>query len=82
VKPLSTPVAVLVAAISLASGGSSGATDFSAAARAGCAAANGTAAVSVPRFVQTIATGETGWFASPSLVDLNGDGSLEIVAPF
>ena len=81
-KPLSTPVAVLVAAISLASGGSSSATDFGAAARAGCAAANGTAAVAAPRFVRTIATGETGWFASPGLVDLNGDGSLEIVAPF
>ena len=81
-KPLSTPVAVLVATISLASGGSSGATDFGAGARAGCAAGNGTAAVSAPRFVRTIATGETGWFASPSLVDLNGDGSLEIVAPF
>ena len=79
VKPLSTPVAVLVAAISLASGGGSSAMDF---ARAGCAAAKGTAAVAAPRFVRTIATGETGWFASPGLVDLNGDGSLEIVAPF
>ena len=42
----------------------------------------GTAAVAAPRFVRTIATGETGWFASPGLVDLNGDGRLEIVAPF
>ena len=38
--------------------------------------------MAAPRFVRTIATGETGWFASPGLVDLNGDGSLEIVAPF
>jgi hypothetical protein len=38
--------------------------------------------VSKPRFVRRISTGETGWFASPSLVDLNGDGRLEIVAPF
>ena len=81
-KPLSTPVAVLIASIALASGGSSSATDFGGAARAGCAAANGTAAVAAPRFVRTIATGETGWFASPGLVDLNGDGSLEIVSPF
>ena len=29
----------------------------------------------------TIATGETGWFSSPGLVDLDGDGKLEIVAP-
>ena len=36
-----------------------------------------------PRFVRrTVATGETGWFASPGLVDLNGDGKLEIVAPY
>jgi FG-GAP-like repeat len=40
------------------------------------------AKVAAPRFVRTIATGETGWFSSPGLVDLNGDGRLEIVAPF
>ena len=40
------------------------------------------ASVAAPRFVRNIATGETGWFSSPSLVDLNGDGRLEIVAPF
>jgi hypothetical protein len=34
-----------------------------------------------PRFVQNIQTGETGWFSSPALVDLTGDGRLEIVAP-
>jgi hypothetical protein len=39
------------------------------------------APVSKPRFVQNIPTGETGWFASPALVDLTGDGRLEIVAP-
>lgn len=38
-------------------------------------------AVAAPRFVRRIATGETGWFSSPGLVDLNGDGRLEIVAP-
>jgi hypothetical protein len=32
--------------------------------------------------VRNIDTGETGWFSSPGLVDLNGDGRLEIVAPF
>jgi hypothetical protein len=75
-------LAVLVAAISLAPGGRSNATDYATTARAGCAAAKGTAAVAAPRFVRTIATGETGWFASPALVDLNGDGRLEIIAPF
>jgi FG-GAP-like repeat len=39
------------------------------------------ASVAAPRFVRTIATGETGWFSSPSLVDLDGDRRLEIVAP-
>jgi hypothetical protein len=32
-------------------------------------------------FVRRIATGQTGWFSSPGLVDLTGDGRLEIVAP-
>src|SRR5215468_10815946 len=47
-----------------------------------CTAAGGTAPVQAPRFVRNTPTGETGWFSSPSLVDLNGDGKLEIVAPF
>jgi FG-GAP-like repeat len=38
--------------------------------------------VAAPQFVRNIDTGETGWFASPGLVDLNGDRRLEIVAPF
>lgn len=46
-----------------------------------CAAANPSGAVAKPRFLRRISTGETGWFSSPSLVDLNGDGTLEIVAP-
>ena len=37
--------------------------------------------VAKPRFARNIATGETGWFSSPGLADLNGDGRLEIVAP-
>ena len=40
------------------------------------------APVAVPRFVRNIRTGETGWFSSPGLVDLNGDRKLELVAPF
>jgi hypothetical protein len=38
--------------------------------------------VAAPHFVRNIPTGETGWFASPGLVDLTGDKKLEIVAPF
>jgi hypothetical protein len=49
---------------------------------AACARAEAAAEVAAPRFVRTIATGETGWFSSPGLVDLDGDRRLEIVAPF
>ena len=51
-------------------------------AAASCVAQGGTGAVQTPKFVRQIATGETGWFSSPGLVDLDGDGRLEIVAPF
>ena len=47
-----------------------------------CADEGGTGAARAPRFVRQIPTGETGWFSSPGLVDLDGDGRLEIVAPF
>ncbi|MGC4112968.1 MAG: VCBS repeat-containing protein [Nocardioides sp.] len=49
---------------------------------ASCARTTATHPVRKPRFVRNIATGETGWFSSPSLADLKGDGHLEIVAPF
>jgi len=82
-SPRSLPLvtlAVLAVAISLAPS-RSGATGSGTAAQPGCAAGRA-APVSAPRFVRTITTGETGWFSSPGLVDLNGDGRLEIVAPF
>jgi len=47
-----------------------------------CVAQGGSSPVQRPELVRQIATGETGWFSSPSLVDLDGDGRLEIVAPF
>ncbi len=75
-------LALVLGAVFLTLAVGSGATSTNVAARAGCPAAKGTAAVAAPRFVRTIATGETGWFSSPGLVDLNGDGRLEIVAPF
>ena len=39
------------------------------------------AKVAKPRFVRNIDTGQTGWFSSPGIADLDGDGSKEIVAP-
>ena len=51
-------------------------------ATASCVSQGGTRPVRRPQFVRRIATGETGWFSSPGLVDLTGDGRLEIVAPF
>ena len=37
--------------------------------------------VKKPVWVRRIDPGQTGWFSSPALVDLDGDGSKEIVAP-
>jgi hypothetical protein len=47
-----------------------------------CTADGGTHAVRRPKLVRNIATGETGWFSSPGLIDVAGDSKLEIVAPF
>lgn len=51
-----------------------------------CLAEGGSSAVAKPVRLRTV-TGdkswaETGWFSSPGLVDLDGDGKKEIVAPF
>jgi hypothetical protein len=51
-----------------------------------CASEGGSAPVAKPVRVRTV-TGdkswaETGWFSSPGLLDLDGDGKKEIVAPF
>jgi FG-GAP-like repeat len=70
-RALPAVLAALVAATSLTIVDSS----------SGAAKAKGKA-VAAPRFVRNIETGETGWFSSPALVDLNRDGRLEIVAPF
>jgi VCBS repeat protein len=74
-------VAALVAIASLTLAGNPSAKPTDGAASAGCVRTKHKAKVSAPRFVRRIATGETGWFSSPGLVDLNGDGKLEIVAP-
>jgi hypothetical protein len=39
------------------------------------------AKVRKPAYVRRIDPGQTGWFSSPSLVDLDGNGTREIVAP-
>ena len=75
----SAAAAALLAGMSLTLAGATHAKTFAA---VGCAPAGGMSSVKRPQFVRNIPTGETGWFASPSLVDLNGDGKLEIVAPF
>ena len=51
-----------------------------------CLSEGGSAPVAKPVHLRTM-TGdkswaETGWFSSPGLVDLNGDGKKEIIAPF
>jgi hypothetical protein len=45
-----------------------------------CASEGGNAAVAMPTFVRNIKTGETGWYAAPAVLDLDGDGKKEIVA--
>ena len=72
----------VAAAVLLAPGGAPGAGGSARVAASRCASAGGTAPVAAPRFVRNVPTGETGWFSSPGLVDLNGDRRLEIVAPF
>jgi hypothetical protein len=48
---------------------------------AACLPAGGAAPVAAPVFVGNIPAGETAWFSSPAVVDLDGDGRKEIVAP-
>lgn len=45
-----------------------------------CKSENGTTPVAAPTFVRNVKTGETGWYASPAVADLDGDGKMEIVA--
>jgi hypothetical protein len=75
-------VVLLVAVASLTVAASSSGTAIDAAAGPSCAKGKRKATVAAPGFVRNIPTGETGWFSSPGLVDLNGDGRSEIVAPF
>ena len=51
-----------------------------------CGSEEGAVPVAQPVFLHNMkgdkSWAETGWFSSPGLVDLNGDGKREIVAPF
>jgi hypothetical protein len=69
-------------------GGGSGPRDGSVAGDGGvhptpqCQPQGGTTPVAQPTFVRNIHTGETGWFSSPAVIDLDKNGTKEIVAPF
>lgn len=62
------------------SGGGSTLDDGSVAPSEACKSEDGSGAVAAPTFVRNIKTGETGWYASPAVADLDGDGAMEIVA--
>jgi hypothetical protein len=47
-----------------------------------CEDQGGDASVSRPQFVRNLSIGNTGWFSSPAVYDLDGDGSKEIIVPF
>jgi hypothetical protein len=47
-----------------------------------CTSEGGTAAVAKPVFVKNIQYTGTSWFASPAIVDLDGDGTKELVGAF
>ena len=47
-----------------------------------CQDRGGSTSVTEPRFVRNLSIGNTGWFSSPALYDLDFDGKNEIIAPF
>jgi len=47
-----------------------------------CADLGGGTSVSAPTFLFNVSIGNTGWFSSPAVYDLDGDGDKEIIAPF
>jgi hypothetical protein len=47
---------------------------------AACKVEGGSAPVAAPQHVRNVETRETGWFASPLVIDVTGDGKPEIVA--
>ncbi len=47
-----------------------------------CQDRGGSTSVAEPRFVRNLTIGNTGWFSSPAVYDLDHDGENEIIAPF
>jgi hypothetical protein len=47
-----------------------------------CRSEGGKAGVAAPVLVRNVKVGETAWYSSPAVVDLDKDGTKEIVAPF
>mgnify|MGYP001812634641 FL=1 len=47
-----------------------------------CQDGGGSTSVTEPRFVRNLSIGNTGWFSSPAVYDLDADGEKEIIAPF
>jgi hypothetical protein len=47
-----------------------------------CADVGGGTSVSAPELLFNVSIGNTGWFSSPAVYDLDGDGAKEIIAPF
>jgi hypothetical protein len=44
--------------------------------------ANPSATVAEPTFLMNLNAGNTGWYASPAVVDINGDGASEVIGAF
>jgi hypothetical protein len=55
--------------------------DAAVAPTASCKPGSGTGSVQAPEFVRNLAPRETGWFSSPAVLDLDGNGTQEVVAP-
>jgi hypothetical protein len=55
--------------------------DGSLAGSSACRSGASAGAVQAPKLAFNIAAGETGWFSSPAVIDLDGNGTKEIVAP-
>ena len=47
-----------------------------------CEDVGGDTSVSKPELLMNLSIGNTGWFSSPAVYDLDGNGTKEIVAPF